>query len=71
MGHSETDWAEGLRYLMIYKEREGHCSVPRAHKENGFGLGRWVTNQRKNKDALSVERRQALERLGFVWSVSR
>jgi hypothetical protein len=67
----QTDWAEGLRYLTIYKGREGHCSVPRAHKENGFNLGQWVTKQRKNQDGLPVERRQALEKLGFVWSVSR
>jgi hypothetical protein len=35
----ETDWAEGLRYLTIYKEREGHCRVPRNHMENGLRLG--------------------------------
>jgi Helicase associated domain len=67
----ETAWKEGFRYLTIYKEREGHCRVPSAHKENGFRLGQWVSGQRGNKDALPVERRQALERLGFVWSVSR
>jgi hypothetical protein len=27
----ETDWAEGLRCLTIYKEREGHCRVPQKH----------------------------------------
>jgi helicase associated protein len=67
----KADWEEGLRHLITYKEREGHCSVPRAHKENGFSLGQWVTKQRKNKDALSVDRRQALEKLGFVWNVNR
>jgi hypothetical protein len=67
----ETKWAEGFRYLTIYKEREGHCRVPQSHKENGFRLGHWVAKQRKNKDGLPVERRQALEKLGFVWSVSR
>jgi transcriptional regulator with XRE-family HTH domain len=45
--------------------------VPRAHKENGFSLGQWVTYQRKNQDGLPVERRQALEKLGFVSSVSQ
>jgi len=34
------------RASAIYKEREGHCRVPRSHEENGFRLGR------KNKDAL-------------------
>jgi hypothetical protein len=34
----ETDWAEGFRYLTIYKEREGHCRVPAKHME-AFALG--------------------------------
>src|SRR5262249_54708638 len=56
----ETDWAEGLRYLTIYKAREGHCRVPFKHIENGFRLGQWVNRQRTNKDGLSKERRQGL-----------
>jgi len=67
----ETDWEEGFRYIAMYKEREGHCLVPQAHKENGFCLGRWVANQRSNKEALSDERRQQLEKLGFVWKIVR
>jgi hypothetical protein len=61
----ETDWAEGLRYLTIYKEREGHCRVPRPHIENGFPLGGWVTTRRHKK--LSEARRQQLDELGFDW----
>jgi Helicase associated domain len=67
----EADWEEGLRHLITYREREGHCSVPRGHNENGFSLGQWVIKHRKKQDGLPVERRQALEELGFVWSVSR
>jgi Helicase associated domain/Type III restriction enzyme, res subunit len=67
----ETDWAEGLRYLTIYKEREGHCRVPPKHIENGFRLGQWVSNRHQKKQTLSDARRQALEKLGFVWNVSR
>src|SRR5262249_32621457 len=65
----ETDWAEGLRYLMIYKEREGHCRVPLTHNENGFRLGRWVHRQRQSKrqETLSEARRQQLDELGFDW----
>jgi hypothetical protein len=65
----QTDWAEGLRHLTIYKQREGHCRVPAAHKENGFPLGRWMNRQRTNKDGLSKERRQGLDEIGFVWNV--
>jgi hypothetical protein len=65
----QTDWAEGFRYLTIYKEREGHCRVPAKNKENGYRLGQWVSVQRVNKDTLSAERRQRLDELGFVWSV--
>src|SRR5262249_61645972 len=63
----ETDWAEGFRYLTIYKKREGHCRVPATHKENGFRLGQWVSVQRSNADTLSAPRRQQLDELGFVW----
>jgi Helicase associated domain len=65
----ETDWAEGLRHLTIYKQREGHCRVPTAHKENGFNLGLWVRRQRTNKDGLSKEQRQGLDKIGFAWDV--
>jgi predicted helicase len=65
----EADWEKGLRHLTIYKEREGHCRVPTTYKENGFSLGQWVHNQRTNKDGLSKERRQELEKIGFAWHV--
>jgi Helicase associated domain len=67
----ETAWSEGFRYLTIYKEREGHCRVPRPHKENGFRLGQWVQVQRRNADSLSAPRRQQLDELGFVWTLSK
>jgi predicted helicase len=63
----ETDWAEGFRYLTIYKEREGHCRVPQNHMENGFRLGGWVQKQRGKADTLSAPRRQQLDELGFIW----
>jgi predicted helicase len=66
----ETTWTEGLRYLRMYKEREGHCSVPRPHKENGFRLGQWVGVQRGKKDTMSALRRQQLDELGLELSRS-
>src|SRR5262249_47659318 len=40
---------------------------PHAHKENGFNLGYWVNMQRRDKEDLSEERRQRLDKLRFVW----
>lgn len=65
----ETNWEEGFKHLTIYREREGHCRVPHGHKKNGFRLGQWVSVQRRNRKNLSEERRQELEKLGFVWDV--
>jgi hypothetical protein len=53
--------------LERFKHREGHCSVPEKHNENGQKLGLWVSNQRKRSDRLSVERMQRLDQLGFIW----
>ena len=63
----ETDWAEGFRYLTMYKEREGDCLAPVDHKENGFRLGGWIRTQRRNADTMSTSRRERLDELGFVW----
>ena len=36
------NWEQGLSTLKGYKEREGHCRVPKDHIENGFRLGQWI-----------------------------
>jgi hypothetical protein len=64
----QARWEEGFLHLKAYKEREGDCLVPHAHKENGYRLGQWVGMQRTNQN-LSEERRQRLDKLGFVWDV--
>ena len=60
-------WEEGFAALVLFKQREGHCDVSTKHKEGDYNLGGWVSNQRSNKDALSPERRQRLDEIGFVW----
>jgi hypothetical protein len=64
-------WEESFRRLQQYKDRVGHCYVPKRHKEDGFALGKWFSTQRSNKEALSAERRQRLDGLGFVWDVRK
>jgi superfamily II DNA or RNA helicase len=64
----ETDWAEGFRYLTIYKEREGHCSVSAQYKTvDGYRLGQWVSVQRQSRDSMTSERKARLDALGFDW----
>ena len=65
----EVQWEEGCRSLAIFRQREGHCRVPKSHHEQGFRLGQWVGVQRSTRDAMSPERRQRLDALGFVWKV--
>ena len=62
-------WEEGFAALMQFQKREGHCLVPRKHKEGEFQLGIWVHTQRKAKDTISPERRQKLESIGFIWDL--
>jgi hypothetical protein len=75
---SAYEWDDVLEILKAYKEREGHCNVPQLHKdEDGYGLGNWVSIQRKDyenwmcrrKTPMNPDRIQKLEELGFVWKL--
>jgi hypothetical protein len=56
-----------LSALRSFKAREGHVNVPRAHLENGFRLGAWVTTRRVQMAETSTELKTSLDALGFVW----
>ena len=62
-----VSWDEWYGRLKAYKNREGHCRVPHAYKDNGRWLGGWVLAQRQRKNMLSEDRRCRLDNLGFVW----
>jgi hypothetical protein len=63
----EVEWEKNFAALKQFKSREGHCRVPRGHEEGNFKLGTWVVNQRNRRNNLSVERKQRLKAIGFVW----
>ncbi len=63
----KAQWEAGFTALQSYQRREGHCHVPRFHKEGAVLLGDWVTIQRRNKAKLAPECRDQLDGVGFLW----
>ena len=61
-------WFDQYEELRRFKEKEGHCCVPRRYKENPK-LSSWVCNQREanKKKKLSNERKKMLNHIGFCW----
>jgi len=66
----EDDWKLGLSKLKKFKNRTGHCLVPHRFKEDGFKLGNWVGNKRRDlkKNILSEMKIESLNALGFYWN---
>jgi superfamily II DNA or RNA helicase len=58
-----------LGILQEYVGREGNCNVRFDHRERGYGLGAWLANLRGNRDELSPERIEQLDRLGMIWDI--
>ncbi|CAJ1954453.1 unnamed protein product [Cylindrotheca closterium] len=76
--YQEVQWAEKFQELLNFKAQNGHCLVQHTSQggqECDSGLSRWVKRQRyqyklkqeKKPSALSDERVQQLEEVGFVW----
>ena len=62
-------WEKGVAALKAFKAREGHCVVPAAYIKGKYKLGLWVVTQRRKKNIMSKERRQRLNKIGFVWQI--
>jgi hypothetical protein len=65
----ESAWDDMFTGLERYKERFGHCNVPRGWIENP-ALATWVLTQRQRHGGrrLSAEQRARLDALGFDWN---
>lgn len=76
----EANWREKVQELKKFKERWGHCKVPR-HYDCNPALGTWVHHQRtqyklaksgivtgkQGQAVLSPQRQEELDALGFTW----
>lgn len=64
-------WEKGFRRLREFLDREGHSRISQGYKmADGYGLGLWVRNQRKNMGKMPSERKAQLDALpGWVWRV--
>ena len=71
MASCSNKWLAMYENLKAYKAEYGDCSVPTTYKKKGqvSSLGRWVSNQRQQKERLSHEQISLLHEIGFVWNV--
>ena len=65
----EHEWDENIKLLRKYKNREGHCNVPKKCKVDGKNLGTWLSDQRyyKKRGTLDTKKEMQLEELGVIW----
>ena len=63
-------WEHHFGELQRFKEKNGHCNVPKGYKESPH-LGTWVGNMRAlgMRNKLSSQRREKLEGIGFCFKV--
>jgi len=69
-------WDQRWNDLLAYKNQYGDCNVPTQYRENSQ-LGNWVCSLRREykryasgqKCRLTAEQIQALDQIGFVWSI--
>jgi hypothetical protein len=73
--YQADNWTGKFEELLVFRLKHGHCLVPYVFTENS-SLAEWVKRQRhqyklKNEgkhSALSQDRIEALEAIGFVWN---
>jgi hypothetical protein len=66
----DAAWNAMLERLAKYKRENGNCIVPQNYNTDPE-LGTWVANQRRldKQKKVTLERKEKLDELGFVWAV--
>ena len=63
-------WEERFAELVAYKQQHGHCNVSQDDPNRRLSFFVQIARRKKKERTLSVERRERLESLGFVWNVT-
>ena len=61
----EWVFERNLKMLTAFKRRNGHVQVPAVWKEDGYGLGAWLSNMRRGVVKVSPEQKRRLRALGI------
>jgi hypothetical protein len=63
----ESLWNEHYQELVEFKERNGHCVVPRRYEQDK-ALGQWVRNQRRfhSNNKMRPDRKKLLDEVDFA-----
>jgi hypothetical protein len=69
MTERDKKWSRQYDQLVEFKQKKGHCDVPRRHEQDKI-LGQWVTTQRTNhiNNKLRLDRKRLLDEIGFTWT---
>lgn len=69
---SRSEWDKGLKALEQFNAEHGHSKVSARYIFNGFKLGNWLSERRKDyrKCKLAENKIESLNKLGVVWDVS-
>ncbi len=70
----EEAWDNAYTLAEEYYEEHGNLNVPKKYiSSNGFGLGNWISYQRKlrKQGNLTDEQIQKLESIGIVWETQK
>ena len=59
-------WGKGLSALIKFKDREGHCLVPRGHIEDGYRLFQWLGVQKRSNSKLTTDQLHQLSVVGVI-----
>jgi len=62
-------WERNFVLLEQFRDREGHCRVPKGHQEDGIKLGNWLKKQRQafKRGKLNESCQRRLEAIGISW----